>query len=161
MSQKAVRTKNPQPKQPTKPAPELQSLEVLIGKWNNAIEFKSDPDNTGTGSVTYEWMEGQFFIVERFEHTFKKEGAHKGLSIIGYDNEKQSCLSHFFDNHGNIRTYKLSIRDGAFTINGEWERYTGEVSEDGNTITGTWEQSKDGSTWEYLCDVKQTRLTKQ
>jgi hypothetical protein len=158
MSQKAVKKRTHSPEQPTRPAPELKSLEVLIGKWKNDIEFKSDPENGGTGAVTYEWMEGGFFIVERFEQTFKKEGAHKGLSIIGYDNESQTCLSHFFDNHGNLRTYKLSIRDTVFTVTGEWERYKGKISEDGDTITGTWEKSKDGSNWQYLCDAKQTRL---
>ncbi len=106
-------------------------------------------------------MEGGFFIIERFEQTFTKEKAHKGISIIGNDHESQTCLSHFFDSHGNTRTYKLSIVDGIFTITGEWERYTGKISADGNTITGTWEQSKDGSEWEYLCDVKQTRGSKE
>jgi hypothetical protein len=161
MSQKAVEMKTPSPEQPTKPAPELKSMEVLIGKWNNEIQFKSDPDNEGTGWVTYEWMEGGFFIVEHFEQTFKKERAHKGISIIDYDRQSQTCLSHFFDSHGNIRTYKLSIRDGVFMITGAWERYKGEISEDGDTITGTWEQAKDGSNWEYLCDVKQTRFPKK
>src|SRR5689334_17284581 len=129
MAQKAVKTKTPAPEQPAKPAPELKSLGVLIGEWKHDIEFKNAPDNGGTGSVTYEWLEGGFFIVERFEQTFKKEGAHKGISIIGYDQDNKTCLSHFFDNHGNLRTYRLSIKDGVFTVAGEWERYTGKISE--------------------------------
>jgi hypothetical protein len=159
MPQKATKTKTQAPKPPSSPAPELTSLEVLIGKWRNEIQFKSNPDNSGTGSVSYEWMEGGFFLVEHFEQTFKKEGKHKGISITGYDSESQTCLSHFFDNHGNIRFYKLRIEARIFTITGEWERYKGEISEDGNTITGTWEQSKDGANWQYMCDVKQTRLS--
>lgn len=158
MSQKAVESKSQAPEQPAKPAPELKSLAVLIGKWSTDIEFNNAPDNRGTGTVTYEWMEGGFFLVEHFEHNFTKEGAHKGLSIIGFDGEGQSCVSHFFDNHGNKRLYKVSIEDRAFKINGQWERYSGEISDDGNTITGTWEQAKDGSNWQYLCDTKQTRM---
>ena len=161
MSQKAVETKVKAPEQQSKPATQLKSLEVLVGKWKNDIEFKNAPQNQGTGLVIYEWMEGGFFLVERFEQNFTKEGLHKGISVIGYDNESQSCLSHFFDNHGNERTYSLSIENGVFKITGQWERYKGEISDDGNTITGTWEQAKDGANWQYLCDSKQTRLNRK
>jgi hypothetical protein len=161
MPQKAVKTKTQAPEQPSRPAAELKNLEVLIGKWRIDIEFKNAQDNGGTGSVTYEWLEGGFFIVEHFEQNFAKEGQHKGISIISYDNESQACLSDFFDNHGNRRAYKLSIENGTFKITGQWERFTGEISEDRNTITGTWEQAKDGSNWQYLCDVKQTRLSQK
>jgi hypothetical protein len=161
MAQKAVETKTKAPEKPSKPSAELQNLEVLIGRWNNDITFKSDPHNKGTGSGRFEWMDGRFFIVEHFEQDFKKEGTHKGISIIGFDYDSQSCISHFFDNHGNMRTYKMEIKDRIFTITGDWERYRGEISEDGNTITGTWEISKDGENWQYLCDSKQTRLKDQ
>jgi hypothetical protein len=159
MPEKAVKTKVQAPEQPSRPAPELKRLETLIGKWKNDIEFKNDPDNSGTGSVTYEWMEGRFFIVERFEQRFAKEGTHQGISIIGYDGESRACLSHFFDNHGNIREYRLTIEDRQFKVSGPWERFTGEISKDESRITGTWELSKDGSNWQYLCDSTLTRLS--
>jgi hypothetical protein len=158
MSQKAVETKTQGPEPPTKPAPELKSLEVLVGKWRNDLEFKNNPENKGTGSITYEWLDGGFFLTHRFDQTFTKEGPHRGISIIGYDEESQSCLSHFFDNQGNSREYRTSIQNGIFKFTGQWERYTGEFSEDKNTITGTWEYSEDGVNWQYLCDATQTRL---
>jgi hypothetical protein len=37
------------------------------------------------------------------------------------------------------------------------QRFTGMVSEDGSTITGTWELSPDGSTWEHDFDLTYTR----
>ena len=156
MSQKAVETKRQT--LPSEPASELKSLAILIGRWNTDIKFKSDPDNQGNGWVTYEWMDGGFFIIEHFANNFKKEESHRGISIIGYDNQTQACVSRFFDNHGNFRTYKLSIKDGVFTITGDRERYTGKINDGGNTITGAWEQSTDGKSWQYLCDTTQTRI---
>lgn len=32
---------------------------------------------------------------------------------------------------------------------GFWQRYTGLISGDGNTITGTWEWSADGQEWKH------------
>jgi hypothetical protein len=32
---------------------------------------------------------------------------------------------------------------------GFWQRYTGEMSEDGTTITGAWEGSADGQEWKH------------
>jgi len=158
MLQAVTEAKNPAPEQQSKPAPELMSLEVLIGNWRNDLEFKNNPENKGTGSITYEWLEGGFFLIHRFDQIFTKEGSHKGISIISYDKESQSCVSHFFDNQGNKREYKVSIQNDIFKFTGPWERYTGEFSEDKNTITGTWEYSKDSVNWQYLCYAKQTRL---
>ncbi len=32
---------------------------------------------------------------------------------------------------------------------GFWQRYTGQISEDGDTITGAWEGSADGQEWKH------------
>ena len=153
MAQQAIETKIT----PTEPVEGLRSLDVLVGKWNVTLEFKSDPANRGTGWESYEWMDGGFFLVGRFDRTFSKEKSHTGMTIFGADVTGKNCLGHFFDNQGNSRIYDVSLRDGVFKLTGKWERYSGQVSEDGTTISGTWEQSKDGIDWEYLCDITQTK----
>lgn len=154
MAQKAVAAKKESPKL----APELKRLEALIGEWKEETSFKNDPENSGTGKATFEWLDGGFFIVWRFDSNYKKHGEHKGLCVIGYDEATKSCTGHFFDNLGYARTYQVNITNDELKIKGEFERYSAEFSNQGKTLTGTWEHSKDGSNWEYLCDVKQTRL---
>jgi hypothetical protein len=39
-----------------------------------------------------------------------------------------------------------------------WQRFTGEFSGDGRTISGRWETSQDGSTWEHDFDLIYRRV---
>jgi hypothetical protein len=52
----------------------------------------------------------------------------------------------------------VHVRDGTLRIVWERYRFAGVFSADGNTITGTWEQSSDGSTWRYWYDLEMTRV---
>jgi hypothetical protein len=70
--------------QPPKPNPALKSRDVLVGMWN-----VSGPDIQG--QVTFEWMEGGFFLVQRvnLEHD-----GHKIKGIESSDmNENLALLS--------------------------------------------------------------------
>jgi hypothetical protein len=40
-----------------------------------------------------------------------------------------------------------------------WQRFTGEFSADGRTITGRWETSQDGSTWEQDFDLTYRKVS--
>jgi hypothetical protein len=52
------------------------------------------------------------------------------------------------------------LRDAAdFTPLDFWQRFTGELSPDGSTITGRWETSQDGSTWEHDFDLIYRKVT--
>jgi len=39
------------------------------------------------------------------------------------------------------------------------QRYTGTVSDDGRTITGSWEICHDGSTWEHDFGLSYTKVS--
>src|SRR6478752_6534376 len=51
---------NTQPQQPPTPNPELKRLERLVGTWK---VFGPEID----GQVTFEWLDGGFFLVQRFD----------------------------------------------------------------------------------------------
>jgi hypothetical protein len=59
--------------------------------------------------------------------------------------------------------YEMSLEDGVWKLwrNGPdfWQRFTGKLSEDGATITGTWESSADGSSWQHDFDLVYTRTS--
>jgi hypothetical protein len=60
---------------PPKPNLDLKSLEKLVGTWKVSGGIK--------GTNTYEWMEGGFFLVQRFD--FDHDGREiKGVEIIGH-----------------------------------------------------------------------------
>lgn len=138
------------------PAAILQNLDHLAGEWKTDTEFKNDPDNAGMGSVKYEWLDGRYYLMGYFENGFTKGNVHKGIWVIGYDEEEEGIKGHFFDSMGNHREYVISLEGSSYTITGDRERYSGEIVDD--VITGVWEKSSDGRNWEYLCDEKMTRV---
>jgi hypothetical protein len=129
----------------------LARLEPFVGAWS--IEASLSADVRGT--TTFEWtLDGQF-LAQR--SSIPVEGAPEGLSIIGVDDTGEIYTQHYFDSRGVARLYAMTF-DGR-----DWEllrteadffpldfvqRYTGTLSDDGDTIEGRWETSKDGTEWE-------------
>jgi hypothetical protein len=60
----------------------------------------------------------------------------------------------YFDSRGVYRVLAVSCSDGTWRFSRDApapdfsQRFTGTFSDDGNTITGLWRLSYDGSTWE-------------
>lgn len=149
----------PKPVVKKQPASQLKSLEVLEGKWDTETVFKNNPKDAGMGSVSYSWLDGNYYLIGHFENAFTKGNIHKGIWVLGYDEKDQSTRGHFFDSMGNERNYEIGIEGRDYHIKGEFERYRGRI--EGDTITGTWEKSGDGENWEYLCDEKMTRVVER
>lgn len=119
----------------SQPNPELKKLDRLVGSWN-----VKGPNITGR--VTFEWLEGGFFLVQNvnFEYDGRKV---KGVEYIGYDESKKVCTSHLFDNVGHIFTYAWEIDGNDIMIwfghKDSQNRFKGKFSEDGNSYSGAWE----------------------
>jgi hypothetical protein len=131
---------NTQPQQPPTPNPALKRLDRLVGTWK---VFGPEID----GQVTFEWLDGGFFLVQRFD--LDHNGHHtKGIEVIGYGRSwdgtsSQDCTSHLFDNDGNAFTYVWEVEEDYLTIwggeRGSPAFFKGKFSDDGNTLTGAWE----------------------
>lgn len=132
-------TTNPQAAyQATLPDPDLKSLDRLVGTWNLSGETK--------GQVTYEWMEGGFFLVQDVE--FEHDGhVIKGLEVIGrlrpFGEEPSSDIkSRFYSSTGDTLDYVYELEGNTLTIwggeKGSPAYYKGTFSSDGNTCTGAW-----------------------
>jgi hypothetical protein len=123
------------PQQPQTPNPALSSLDRLVGTWNvsgQSIE----------GKVTFEWMEGGFFLIQYAD--FVHDGHKiKGIEIIGYDEASNTLKSHYFGNSPEVLEYAWEISDDTLRIwygeKGSPAVFTGKFSEDGNSNTGAWE----------------------
>ena len=135
----------------------IRKLEPLLGEWT----FPDLP----TGRLTFEWMPGERFLVQRWEVPIPE--APDGLAIIGPDPSGERFVQHYFDSRGVARLYQMTFDDGVWKL---WrdspdfspldfsQRYTGRLSDDGRTLEGTWEICHDGTTWERDFDLTYRRV---
>jgi hypothetical protein len=143
---------------PAERAPSLDRLDALSGRWDMEATFGAgyfgagSPAITGRGGqTTFEWLEGRFFLTQRFinEHP----AAPSGIAIIGPGADPETFTQHYYDSRGVARIYQMTLDGRTWKLRREapgfWQRYTGQISADGNTITGAWEGSADGQTWTH------------
>lgn len=144
----------------------LDRLDVLIGRWKMEATFRAGSFGPGSPAMTnrgghtvFEWLDGAFFLTQRFvtEHP----AAPSGIAIIGAGPDPDTFTQHYYDSRGVARIYQMSLADGVWKLwreaPGFWQRYTGQVSEDGTTITGAWEGSADGQEWKHDFDLSYIR----
>jgi hypothetical protein len=136
----------------------LDRLEVLIGQWEMAASFEagyfgpgSPAVTSGGGRVTFEWLEGRFFLTQRF--VVEHPAAPSGMAIIGVTGEPGIFSQHYYDSRGVARVYQMSLDGGIWKVwrnaAGFCQRFTGVISGDGSAIKGAWEASADGREWRH------------
>jgi hypothetical protein len=139
----------------------LQALEPLVGVWSMVPVFRDMPPVGDGARVSFEWLPGKRFLVERWE--VPVQAAPDGVAVIGPDPRREGgYLQHYFDSRGVARVYKMSFEGGTWKL---WrdeadfspldfaQRYSGRFSDDGRTIAGAWEISHDGESWEHDFDL--------
>ena len=123
------------------PSPKLKQLEKLVGTWT-----VSGP--TISGQVTFAWMDGGFFLVQRGDLIHDGAPNHF-VEYIGYEQKfgepepSKDCTSHVFDARGNHLEYVYEVDEETLTIWGGYigspAAYKARFSADGNTVSGAWE----------------------
>ena len=131
-------TSNQAPYQAAEPNPDLKSLDKLVGSWKVSGDAQ--------GKVTYEWMEGGFFLMQHVD--FEHDGHRiKGLEVIGHlrpfgEEPSEDIKSRFYDTMGNTLDYVYEIKGNTLRIwggeKGSPAFFKGTFSADGNTCTGGW-----------------------
>lgn len=124
--------------QSPKPNPDLQSLECLVGTWKVS--------GGAEGTVSFEWLEGGFFLVQRVD--LKQYGQRvKGLEVIGHlrpfgEEPSEDIKSRFYDSMGNTLDYTYELDGDILMIwggeKGSPAYYKGTFSEVGNVCSGDW-----------------------
>jgi hypothetical protein len=125
------------PQQP-EPNPDLNSLDRLVGTW--------EVSGGARGKVTFEWMEGGFFLLQRVD--LEQHGQRiKGIEIIGHERPfgaepSEDIKSRFYSNTGDTLDYVYELEVDALKIwageKGSPAYYEGNFGEDGNTGLGEW-----------------------
>ncbi len=89
-------------------------------------------------------------------------GIPSGIAVFGSDDSTEELFMLYFDERGVSRKYEVTLHDNLWkwwrNAPGFSQRYTGTITDNGNTIIGKGELSKDGSTWEKDLDLTYTRV---
>jgi hypothetical protein len=71
---------------------------------------------------------------------------------------------HYYDSRGVHRVYSLEMSGDVLEIardaSGFSQRFTGRLSDDGETLSGLWKLSTDGSTWDDDLEITYRRATR-
>ena len=125
-----------------KPHPALKALDVMVGTWDlKGRDFTTNEEISGRSN--FEWMEGGFFLVHRFNLDYAGR-KFTGIEYIGYDEKSGHLKTHVFSTQGpGPAGYTLEVDEHTFT---NWfgdvgadNHYKGKFSEDRNTLIGQWE----------------------
>lgn len=140
----------------------LAQLSVLIGDWAEQVKLPDVP----AGGMTFEWaLDGQY-LVQRSH--IPEPGFPASLTIIAVAAGGTGYTQHYFDSRGVVRTYVMTLDDRTWTLLRDRpdftplhfaQRFTGTFSDDGDTITATWERSDDGQErWRTDFTLTYTRI---
>lgn len=143
----------------------MKRLEPLVGEWEVEAVFPSRPDEVMSGGRSvFEWLRGAQLLIERSE---APDPFPEGISIVAFDRDKDAYTQHYFDSRGVIRLYAMTFNDGVWTLlrtSPDFsplnfsQRFSGRLTDDGETIRGTWETSDDGSHWKLDFDLTYRRV---
>ncbi|QLD89607.1 hypothetical protein HWV07_11425 [Natronomonas salina] len=148
--------------------PVLGRLDALVGEWE--MQMSIGEQTLSGGRATFEWIEDGAFLVYRGEAEETSElAAELGensplptVSIIGVDDATEQFTMLYSDARGVFRVYEMTLNSGEWELwrdaQGFAQRFTGTFSDDGDTITGTWEKSEDGSDWEHDFDLSYVKV---
>ena len=122
-------------------------LDALVGAWTTEATHPSVPDTVVKGSASFEWLEGERFLILRARNDHPD--FPDSISILG---EFEGRLEmHYYDSRGVFRVYEMRFADGTWTMErdapGFAQRFEGTLTEDGSELAGLWHLSEDGSTW--------------
>lgn len=143
--------------------PALKHLEVLAGEWEMELSnasFLPNPSETIKGRVSFEWVQDGAFLLLRMGD--KPPNPPAALWLIGRDESAPLYTVLYYDARTVSRVYAMSFSEGVWKMwrnaPGFSQRYEGQISHDGKTITARWEKSSDGTTWEHDFNVTYTKI---
>ncbi|WP_293310108.1 hypothetical protein [Pedobacter sp. UBA5917] len=134
--------------------PALQELKQFIGAWEMEISnasFLPDANAVIKAKASFEWFEeGEFLI---FRQGTKNSGTPWAIWFIGHDKDAQHYTVLYIDDQQSSRVYEMSFENSKWKM---WrnapefiQRFTGEINQDKNIISGYWEKCVDGRNWEH------------
>ncbi len=137
----------------------VQQLNDFVGEWDVMATHPQFPAGVH-GRCSFYWLEESDLLIWRSE--FERPGPPSALSVIGYDNSARTFSLLYSDDRPVSRNYGMSIEGSTWKLWREapdfTQRFTGTLSDDGNTISGLWETLVDPSDWKPDLHLVFTRI---
>lgn len=138
----------------------IAKLQPLVGRWT--MEAVVQGQVTARARCAFDWLDGGAFLIQHAEaetpppnipQAWIENSPFPIVTVIGLDDDSGRFFYNYSDGRGVRRVYEMSLDEGVWKLWGRakadfFQRFEGRFSPDGNTITGRWERSVDGSTWE-------------
>jgi hypothetical protein len=146
----------------------LRRLDVLVGRWE--IEPLIEGAPALRSHTVFAWVEGGAFLRQTAEidepptdPVWRQNSPFPITTLIGLDDSADTFTMLYADGRDVCRVYRMTLADGVWRqwreAPGFHQRFTGHLADDGNTITGFWEASSDGETWEKDFDLAYRRVS--
>jgi hypothetical protein len=138
----------------------LNPFSPLVGSWNTVGRHPLLPHQVLHGRTSFEWLEGGAFLIMHSE--IEEPAIPSGVAIIGSDDSADEFAMLYFDERGVSRKYQISMQNNVWKwwrdFPGFSQRFTCTVSDDGRTMVGKGELSKDNLSWEGDLDLTYRRV---
>lgn len=126
----------------------LDGWQRLVGTWATEATHPGLPGTVVRGQATFEWLDDQRFLIQRSHYDHPQ--IPDAIAVTGILDGKPTM--HYFDPRGVHRVFAVDMTADTWRFwndtPGFAQRFTGVLSDDGNTIEGSGELSRDGSTWQ-------------
>jgi hypothetical protein len=157
------------------PSPQTQRLGALVGRWRSQGHVVGDPPVPITGTDTYQWLPGGFFLVHHVDVMLGDQRV-QAIELIGeYDPGSDAFTARAYDNLGNVTVMQARVDEqGVWRFTGGGDvapvarpasvdaiaavRSTLTISPDRSGMTARWERSHDGVSWQPWMDMSFTRM---
>ena len=157
------------------PSPQTQRLGALVGRWRSEGHIVGDQPVPISGTDTYEWLPGGFFLVHHVDVVIGEQRV-QALELIGpYDPATDAFTTRAYDNLGDVTVMHARVDEqGVWRFTGGADvapvarpaaadasgavRSTLTVSADRSGMTARWERSDDGASWQPWMDMTFTRM---
>ena len=115
----------------------MELFGALIGDWLTEATHPAFGDTVVPGRVTFEWLAGERFLIERSENDHPE--LPDSIAVIGVMEGDEELSMQYFDSRGVQRIYHISF-DGTELRTwrdapGFAQRLSAKLSHDGATIT--------------------------
>jgi hypothetical protein len=124
----------------------LAPFEVLIGTWETEATHPMT-DAVVPGTVTFEWLSGQRFIVQRSHN--EHEQFPDAICVIGHPEAGAGLVMEYFDSRGVRRTYGISFDRSELRMWREEpnfsQRFAATVASD--RFVGQWQLARTRGDW--------------
>ena len=135
----------------------MEPFDVLTGTWTTAATHPMF-DAVVPGSITWEWLEGGHFVVQRSHNDHDQ--FPDAICVIGAPETGEGLVSEYFDSRGVRRTYGVSLDDGVLR---QWrddpafaQRFSATLAPD--AFEGQWQVAETPGDWRDDLQVSYRRL---